>query len=333
MAASTPNDVEAFGADLPKDIQEKHNLRERHHQAVPETDHRRRRTMDSGRKLLLALLVCCMLALGFASAHHGRAGCHEDAVVDVEHTSLSSLLTSNSAGSLRELLEKYVPERYRQQDSQYAKRQDGNSTVSAAVTTAVTTVSSASVVATTTVQTTPSSTTAAATTPTSASVQTTVQTVVQTSVQTQDPATATVTATQTPTPSESAASSVCLFFIFTCYLCIFVCNPCLLLLVFLIQCWGDPKFWAIFQCFQHIDWHLIWYVDMIILAYGTLVSCLINITRHYSGHIQGEPDGDLSHKQERNPCVVEEGGYHVHINHARWGYLSRDANLFLLRRR
>ncbi|KAK2602534.1 hypothetical protein N8I77_009055 [Diaporthe amygdali] len=213
MAASTPNDVEAFGADLPKDIQEKHNLRERHHQAVPETDHRRRRTMDSGRKLLLALLVCCMLALGFASAHHGRAGCHEDAanvdhaVVDVEHTSLSSLLTSNSAGSLRELLEKYVPERYRQQDSQYAKRQDGNSTVSAAVTTAVTTVSSASVVATTTVQTTPSSTTAAATTPTSASVQTTVQTVVQTSVQTQDPATATVTATQTPTPSESAASS------------------------------------------------------------------------------------------------------------------------------
>ncbi|KAG6356566.1 hypothetical protein INS49_014439 [Diaporthe citri] len=209
MAPSKPNDVEAFGAGLAQEIQEKHNLRERNHQAVPDTD-RRQRTMDSGRKLLLALLVCCMVALGLASAHQGRADCHEDAsnvdsaVANVEHSSLSSLLASNSAESLRELLEKYVPERYRQQDSQIAKRQDSNATVSTAVTTAVTTLSSASTVATTTVQTPTNPTTTAATTPTSESVQTSVQTqtVVQTSVQTQDPATETVTAPQTPTPSD-----------------------------------------------------------------------------------------------------------------------------------
>ncbi|POS79420.1 hypothetical protein DHEL01_v202178 [Diaporthe helianthi] len=217
MAVSKTNDVEAFGAGLAQDIQEKHYLRETetHQQAVPDTGRPRRPTMDSGRKLLLALLVCCMVALGFASAHHGRAGCHEDPAnadypaVNVEHSSLSSLLASNSAESLRELLEKYVPERYRHEDSEIAKRQEGNGTVSAAVTTAVTTVSSESTVATTTVQIQPSPTTTAAPTPTSANVETTVQTetLVQTSVQTQDPATQTVTAPQNPTPSEPAASS------------------------------------------------------------------------------------------------------------------------------
>lgn len=217
MAPSIPNDVEAFGAGLAQDFQEKHNLRETetHQQAVriPDTG-RPRRTMDSGRKLLLALLVCCMVALGLASAHHARADCHEGAAdadhpaVIVEQSSLSSLLASNSAESLRELLEKYVPERYRHEDSQIAKRQDSNGTVSTPVTTAVTTVSSESTVATTTVQTQPSPTTTAATTPTSANVQTTVQTETVVQTQTQEQATQTVTAPQNPTtPSEPAASS------------------------------------------------------------------------------------------------------------------------------
>ncbi|KAL1881812.1 hypothetical protein Daus18300_000865 [Diaporthe australafricana] len=307
MAPSKPNDVESLGTDISKDIQEKHNLREIHHQAVPENDRRGRRTMDSGRKLLLALLVCCMVVLGLASAHQGRADCHEDAAnvdhaaIEVQHSSLSSLLASNSAESLRELLEKYVPERYRQQDSQFAKRQDGNSTVSAVVTTAVTTVSSASTVATTTVQAPASSTTTAATTPTSASVETTVQTVVQTSVQTQDQATATITAIQTPTPSETAASSGTSE----------VTTPSASAPVV-----STPASSSSSSEQRSVS-----------------VGSLSNIARHYSGHIQDEPDRDSSRKQDLKPCVVEESGYHFHINHGRWGHLSRHGNLVLLRRR
>ncbi|KAI7785467.1 hypothetical protein LA080_006888 [Diaporthe eres] len=321
MAPSKPNDVEAFGAGLAQDIQEKHTLRERNHQAVPDTD-RRRRTMDSGRKLLLALLVCCVVALGLASAHQGRSDCHEDAsnvdiaVANVEHSSLSSLLASNSAESLRELLEKYVPERYRQQDSQIAKRQDNNATVSTAVTTAVTTLSSASTVATTTVQTQPSPTTTAATTPTSASVQTSVQTqtVVQTSVQTQDPATETVTAPQTPTPSETVASSGTSE----------VTTPSTSAPVSSAPAPSSSSSSSSEQRSVSVDSST---------TTVTGASHPSNIKRHYPGHFQGDTDCGFIHKQDQNPGVIEESDHHIHINNARWGHLSRHTNLILLRRR
>ncbi|KAF3770883.1 hypothetical protein M406DRAFT_326301 [Cryphonectria parasitica EP155] len=249
MAPSTlflTKDVEALGAEIPSAVdQEKQLLRERDQdqdqnqdqdQAVHRTDRtrqRHRRAMASGRKLLLAVLVCCFMTLGLASAgfRHSRGSCHEEAgdaqhvVVDAQPSRLSSLL---SAGEIRELFERFTP--------------GAKGYLAATVT-----VSSSSEPATS--STAPETTTSAAvqTTPTSTAVETTVQTTTQT-----ETAQATTT-TAIPTPSEptTAASSVFSIFIFFDCLPHFLYHHHLLRLLhrfLFVQCWDDH------HC-RNIDYH------------------------------------------------------------------------------
>ncbi|KUI60816.1 hypothetical protein VP1G_08010 [Cytospora mali] len=224
MASIQPKDVEALGAGLSTDNQEKQFLREMDQQAVSRPDPRpaRARTMATRRRLLLALSMCCLAALGFTSTYQVRMPCHknagnvEHAVVDVEDSALSSLLGPNSVDSLREVLGKYVPGSYHQEDGpRMAKRQDeGNATASLAATTAVTTVSTpgptttitSSAASSSEAATTPTTTAEAATTPESTTSAAATTSATSTEAAT-TPTTSAVVAT-TPTTSVAATTSV-----------------------------------------------------------------------------------------------------------------------------
>lgn len=216
-------DVEALGAEfsLPTTYQEKQLLRERDQdqykdqdQAVPNSDRRRERRqraiMASPRGILLALLVCCLMTLGLASAkfNQARGSCHDEggdvqqAVGGGEQSSLSSLLSSSE---IRGLLEKFhVP---------VAKRQDsGNTTVATTAlsssTAATVSASSSSVEQSSASSSSVAQDTASSTTAASTAASTAVSTSVETSVQvTTTTAIAQTTSTAIPTPSDSSAAS------------------------------------------------------------------------------------------------------------------------------